>query len=136
MSRRHRKPAAIDDQPQSDADDSDPIAVPDVIPFPVVAESATAVTIEELEIVTAPQLTVPETPAVASEPIPIDLPPLLEITRSDRVSAGKLIARKLGLTPIAGQERAACLQDTQIRAILDVQLLADADTRIRQILGV
>lgn len=133
MGRKHRRP---------DPEDT----IPDVLPLPPVSESATDYEPVEPEIVAAPDIVVatPDAPAAVGEregvspkvpqpdALPVVIPP---ITRADRISAGKLIARKLGIAPAAAQEQSARLSDDQVRAVLSLQLAEDPRERLRQILA-
>jgi hypothetical protein len=92
------------------------------MPMPPVAEVATDYEPAIPEIVAAPDVLA--LPAVAQP-----------ITTADRISCGKVIARKLSIAPAAAQEQARLLQDTQVRAVLDLQLADDARERIRGIVG-
>jgi hypothetical protein len=121
MSKRKHKPAAA------------PVPESVVQPLPPVAEAATDVQVEQPA--EAPcRAELPPEPCQEGEAVWC-LPPVCEVIPADRVSAGKLIARQLGMPPAAAQERARLLQDTQIRTILACQLEANAAERIRQILG-
>jgi len=118
--------------------------IPDVLPMPAVAEAAVCVETTDGPLSAVVEETTSEPPAevdviglqvVDSIDEPAELPEPVEVTRSMRISCGKVIARKLSMAPAAAQQIAALLHDTQIVAILGLQLEADAAARINQILG-
>lgn len=115
---KHRRrpaqsPTPIDDGPPID---ETPEASPVIAPPPV-AEAAADVDASEA----LPPPEIPETTP--------------SITAADRISCGKVIARKLGRAPAACQEIAAGLSDDQVRGILALQLQTDPASEINAILG-
>jgi hypothetical protein len=107
-----------------------PIDQQAVIEPPIVAEAATDVTVEEAEAVAVRPLVVTATPAPDPQTV------LMPIDTAARISCGKVIARKCGLTPAAGQAYAQLLAEPQVRQILALQLETDPADQIRAICGI
>lgn len=116
-------------KPASEVDQFTPRPI-DPPELPAVAEAATDVTVEEAEAVATRPLVVTTTPAPDEQTV------LIPIDAAARISCGKVIARKCGLTPAAGQAYAQLLDPDQVRQVLALQLESDPADQIRAICGI
>lgn len=104
--------------------------IPRPIDPPIVAEAATDVTVQEAQAIA------PRPLAVTATPAPDEQTALISIDTAARISCGKVIARKCGLAPAAGQAYAHLLHEPQVRQILALQLETDPADQIRAICGI